>query len=389
MSPSSKPKDALRVTKPSKRLHDFAADLTHALNRCVPSDDPHPYDQVVVLAIHWYNDDLDVVPLENKLLDVFKKIYHYDVESYTIPQKQPDKSLINRLSNWTLQYADKRTLRICIYSGHASAVGPTDENWYFGGRLNSDGTLAGPTLDWHRVRSSCESSDGGDDGDLCYIFDCCSAGSGALYDGPELICASEFEQMAGASLMFAFTQALIDTLKDLNGEPCSLANMFSILYRNSSQHSVAASPLHILEKNTSSIVLQKLTTGQCTLLKSDTQKSKHKVLISVHLFDDRPDLKSWENWLTKSMPSGVLSADIKIESVFDSKSSIILVTLPLELWTMLDPTDQAFTFIGFVTSSNRLTLGGQGQLQLPFHGSSSPQSKENTPFSHQYRKSLG
>jgi hypothetical protein len=227
------------------------------------------------------------------------------------------------------------------------------------------------------------------EGDICYLFGCGSAGSGALYDGPELMCVSGLEQTAGDNLRFSFTRALIDTLQDLDGQQCTMANLFAILYRNSSQHNVSTSPLHVMRKNAPSTVLQKLSTARegRTSSKTISTQSEDKVLISVHLSDDRPNLQAWKKWLTQNIPAGALSAEIKIESVFESRSTIALVTLPLELWTVLDPTDESFTFIGFVTSSNR--LGGDYGAQLPARGSPVPQSQENTPFAHHRGKSLG
>ncbi|KAL3483793.1 hypothetical protein BJX62DRAFT_230743 [Aspergillus germanicus] len=386
MTRSSKPKDAFRVQKATKRLEEFAGNLQHALTRCLPTGNQQPYDKVSVLALHWFNDDLSLVPLEQELLDVFKNIYGFDVESYTIPKVKSMIYLNSKLANWTVEYNDERTLRICVYSGHASPAGPTDENWYFGGRTRSDGSLAGPTLDWNRVRGACEMGEG----DILYLFDCCSAGSGAFYNGPELMCAAGFEQNAGDNLRLSFTRAVIDTLQDLDGQQCTVANLFAILYRNSSQHNVSRSPLHVMRKNVPSIVLQKLSSTapeERTSSKTVSKQSQDKVLISVHLSDSRPNVQAWKKWLTQNIPAGVLSAEIKIESLFDSGSSIALVTLPLELWTVLDPTDESFTFIGFVTSSNR--LGSEHGDQLPVRSSPGPQSQENAPFAHQRGKSLG
>jgi hypothetical protein len=132
MTRSSKPKDAFRIQKATKRLEEFAGNLQLALTRCVPTGNQQPYDKVSVLALHWFNDDLSLVPLEQELLDVFKNIYGFDVESYTIPKIKSMIYLNSKLANWTVEYNDKRTLRICVYSGHASPAGPTDEKWYFG-----------------------------------------------------------------------------------------------------------------------------------------------------------------------------------------------------------------------------------------------------------------
>ncbi|RDW74547.1 uncharacterized protein DSM5745_07209 [Aspergillus mulundensis] len=368
MSRSSKPKDAFRVAKATKRLRGFASDLEAAIQRCLPSRTGY-YDQVSVIAMHWENDDLGVLPLEKALLDIFKNQYGYDVESFEIPEDRPQKNLTEKLVSWTSKHEGEQALRIVIYSGHASAAGPTDLHWYFAGQVDNSGNLTGPSLDWNGMKAICEYGTG----DLCYIFDCCSAGSGpgALYDGAEMLCASVFEQTAGADPKFSFTQALIDTLDDLKGAPCTIANLFAILYRNSSQHEVAASPLHIAKRNSPSIVLEKLVTetvpnpmtktalGDTKESKPKSQK-KHKVLLAVHIADDNPSLAAWKQWLlSRNIPPGVLSAEITVEAVYETEpcSSLLLVTIPLEIWTVLDPTDEAFSFISFVNSSGR--TGGQ------------------------------
>jgi hypothetical protein len=48
-----------------------------------------------------------------------------------------------------------------------------------------------------------------------------------------------------------------------------------------------------------------------------------------------PDLEEWKNWLTTNILSHILSSDITIEGYFQGSSSILLVTLPVKVWTML------------------------------------------------------
>ncbi|KAL4900735.1 hypothetical protein BDW74DRAFT_188139 [Aspergillus multicolor] len=398
MSSSSKPKDAFRVAKPTKKLRAFATDLEAALQRCIPSKTTRHYEKASVLALHWEKDDLNVVPLEKALLDVFKSQYGYDVESYEIPEQNSQEELAEELLDWTREHKGEQALRIVVYSGHSSGAGPTDPHWYFGGRADSNGNLVGSQIDWLRLRQCCEyASD-----DLCYIFDCCSAGSDAFYDGPEILCASGFQQTAGADPKFSFTQAFIDTLEDLEGAPSSIANIFATLYRNSAKSNVAASPLHIAKKNAPSIVLQKLVikTLSKTMTKTALGDKKgkkpatqkiHKVLVAVHIEDDKPDLAAWKQWLTQNIPDGVLSADVNIEAVFETSSSLLLVTLPLELWTMLDPTDTAFRFVSFVNSSGRAVGQShqEAQPQFPICSPPGPRSSENVHPSHRHGKSLG
>lgn len=48
---------------------------------------------------------------------------------------------------------------------------------------------------------------------------------------------------------------------------------------------------------------------------------------------------------------------IRSESAFDSHSTLLLVSIPLPLWTFL-PDNPAYSFVGLITSRNRLTSRG-------------------------------
>lgn len=130
--PTSKPKDSFRVVKTGKTLQSFASNLERALKTSLPSSGK-PYDRVSVLAFHWANDDMGVDKLETELLGVFRDIYGFETESWTIPVVgKPEKQLAKKLVNWTEDHEGERTLRIYIYSGHASSHGTVDHEWYFG-----------------------------------------------------------------------------------------------------------------------------------------------------------------------------------------------------------------------------------------------------------------
>lgn len=65
------------------------------------------------------------------------------------------------------------------------------------------------------------------------------------------------------------------------------------------------------------------------------------------------DVKAWEAWLLRKIPDDVLSVDIKVEGSFHSHSTVVLLTVPIEVWTML--TDHpGYKFISLVTSNNGL-----------------------------------
>lgn len=228
---------------------------------------------------------------------------------------------------------------------------------------------------------------------MLYIFDCCSAGSVAMHNGPETIAAVGWDQSASASLDISFTQKLIETLQGLNGEPETIAGIYTTLFRDARKNKIGASPVHIPKNGSSSITLARHSKTRAVTRKQSghlPSKTDHRVLLSVHIRDviGEPDLEQWTKWLTKNIPSGVLSVDIKIESLFHG-SSIILVTMPVEIWTMLPADDPSFNFIGHVASNNVLPeLKSDIQSSLPFRPIA-PSGEENQPFSHRQRKSLG
>lgn len=73
------------------------------------------------------------------------------------------------------------------------------------------------------------------------------------------------------------------------------------------------------------------------------------VMISLALEDDqRLDLKAWEQWLS-SFPA--LAKFVKVQGVFKSHSTLLLLSLPVMVWDLL-PDDPACGFVAFIRSNN-------------------------------------
>ncbi|KAE8407557.1 hypothetical protein BDV37DRAFT_279728 [Aspergillus pseudonomiae] len=358
-----------------KRLQDFASDLKKALDGVTPTAHGY-YRDVSVLALRWQNDDMRVGRLESELLNIFAGVYNFRTESYQIPVAEPYPSLNYKLLSWSTSRGGEHTLRIVVYSGHAEFAGTTDFRWFLAGRANANGNLMGPRIDWRRVSGAIDNIKG----DILYIFDCCSAASSAIERGPETIAASGWGQMATGNHDFSFTQVLIDTLNDLKGAPETAAGIYARLFRNAYQNQIGACPVHIPKEGSPSITLQKLEPREVQRLKALKAPGSNRVLISVKTRDEisELDLKSWTKWLTTNMPPGVLAVDVKIEAAFQG-SGLILVTMPVELWTMLPADDSAYRFIAHVTSNNTLPRLTQG---LPIRPAP-PSGPENQPFHRQ------
>jgi hypothetical protein len=84
--------------------------------------------------------------------------------------------------------------------------------------------------------------------------------------------------------------------------------------------------------------------------------SESRVLITIRLQNsaEMPGLIGWKQWLAKNIPPSVDPSQITIEGQFDIGSSLILVALPVAIWTALPANDTAYGFVSFVNSGNRL-----------------------------------
>jgi len=84
-----------------------------------------------------------------------------------------------------------------------------------------------------------------------------------------------------------------------------------------------------------------------------------EVLISVRLTPDalnEADIDAWAKWIL-SLPDGVSDVTlkgqaVKIEGLYRSYSSLVILRMPVETWTCLSGY-RAFGFIGYVTSANQ------------------------------------
>lgn len=82
---------------------------------------------------------------------------------------------------------------------------------------------------------------------------------------------------------------------------------------------------------------------------SEPNENVPHVMISLALEDDqRLDLNAWESWLT-SFPA--LAKYVKVQGVFKSHSTLLLVSMPVMVWDLL-PEDHATSFVAFIRSNN-------------------------------------
>lgn len=124
---TAKTPDSFEAQQARKRLDQFSADLETAINHATKFK---PYRKTAVIAFHWQNDDMGVLPLERELLGVFKSVYGFETASFTIPLIESQFKLLECLVSWSRRSSGEDTLRIFVYSGHASFAGTVASHWY-------------------------------------------------------------------------------------------------------------------------------------------------------------------------------------------------------------------------------------------------------------------
>ena len=86
------------------------------------------------------------------------------------------------------------------------------------------------------------------------------------------------------------------------------------------------------------------------------QQAKYpQILVSIRLENDTLDQQAWLDYFRLMPPE---AKDIKIEGVYQSFSTLVLLRLPIVVWDLL-PDNAAYTFVGFVTSENTVSTISQ------------------------------
>jgi hypothetical protein len=78
------------------------------------------YVDVRVLLLSWESDDLGVDDEVSALASVFRDIYRFDVEWWTIPDETPGRHTTKKVIQFVESGNDPDTLLILYYAGHAA-----------------------------------------------------------------------------------------------------------------------------------------------------------------------------------------------------------------------------------------------------------------------------
>jgi hypothetical protein len=82
---------------------------------------------------------------------------------------------------------------------------------------------------------------------------------------------------------------------------------------------------------------------------SSTGNDEHpQILLTIRLEKTELDIPVWREWV-RNLP--VEGKDVKIEGIYRSFSTLLLLRMPVAIWDLL-PENQAYSFVGFVTPEN-------------------------------------
>ncbi|KAK4123281.1 hypothetical protein N657DRAFT_574032 [Parathielavia appendiculata] len=350
--------------------------------------------------LHWKCDDLFVLPELEDLEKCFREHYNFQTDIFSIPSENSHLELMLKVADMVKQHESEDTLFVVYYGGHARIDESRQSTWCANRRPGS------PWLQWSAIQTLLERSVS----DVLILLDCCAGAASATFPTgksiTETISASSWDAIAPDPGRYSFTNALIEVLEEWRQRTFSAAMLHAeILARlkhprpiliNGKHFEARSTPVHFMmtsNHRAPSIEVCRLVprkqrppsppdelpywghpTPQPRLIEgrnpveqyplthhltpdfripraSEPNEDEPHVLISLALEDDqRLDLNDWKTWLA-AFPA--MAKYVKVQGVFKSHSTLLLLSLPVMVWDFL-PDDPACSFIAFVRSNNLL-----------------------------------
>lgn len=258
-----------------------------------------------------------------------------------------------------------------------------------------------PWLQWSAIQTLLERSIS----DVLILLDCCAGAASASFPTgqsiTETISASSWDAIAPDPGRYSFTNALIEVLQEWRQRTFSAAMLHAeVLARlkhprpiliNGKHFEARSTPVHFMmtsnHRAPSIEICRVVPPGRLPPsppnelaywnrpshplmiegrnpveqyprvpdfhipAASEPNEDEPHVLISLALEDDqRLDLNDWETWLA-AFPA--IAKYVKVQGVFKSHSTLLLLSLPVMVWDFL-PDDPACSFVAFVRSNNLL-----------------------------------
>lgn len=382
---------------PRPYIENFATFQRHVRDglKNLKSQDVH-YDRIEALMVYWKGSDVPKVAENAKELGnlLGEAPYNFTVTPHEIDYRSLSQDKIDdnfrdalRTVEDRLRAQNKETssLFILYYGGHG-VVDRADHLW-------KPTKSSGKSLFWSNYQSQMY----GLNCDILYLFDCCY--SLAMVETPltkshhrrrcEILCSSGLKEPSGAQNRTLFTEALVKLLKKkrvdiLDGKAAigglTFADICFTMTGQEIRNDLIAEPRwQVVAPNPAfrgkitlakkGVEIETITphapgddsdSGYESQKGSRSQLSNARILIKIRLRDPAEALSSddWLKWF-EDRPHNVAHVDIavvkKIEwvGVFESDSSLALITVPMWLWHSMEQ-DPACESLGLVRSKNLL-----------------------------------
>ncbi|XXH04792.1 hypothetical protein Hte_011214 [Hypoxylon texense] len=383
--------DISRVSYHVKHLPEFAKTLEDSATRAFPNrGSSQRYKKVHALLLHWTCDDLFVLKELDDLEACLREEYSFETETFPIPSDNAHLELMLKIGAMIKEHESSDTLFLVYYGGHARIDESRQSTWC--GTRSSDS----PWLQWSAIQTLLERSLS----DVLILLDCCAGAASATFPNgnsiTETISASSWDAIAPDPGRYSFTNTLIEVLQEWKRRTFSAAMLHAeILARlkhprpemlNGKHFEARATPVHFMmtaNHKAPSIEIARIispdarppsppqepgyeenapngrSAGPQDIVGSEPNEDVPHVMISLALEEDqRLNINDWQHWLS-NIPA--LAKYVKVQGVFKSHSTLLLLSMPVMVWDLL-PDNQACNFVAFIRSNN-LAIGSQNGPQ--------------------------
>ncbi|KAH0336362.1 hypothetical protein KCU81_g8609, partial [Aureobasidium melanogenum] len=257
----------------------------------------------------------------------------------------------------------------------------------------------GPSFDYTRYRNMLDTYTRGE---VLILLDCCYASAAiAGHDGPEILAACPWYDVASSDPARCFTTTLNTALTNMNGAPCKVADLYTVMKRDPTYMNMTVSPIHVLGAGKSQSVTLAKCTGQNTVAQVSRSKriaqqhghATDRVVLTVHIVDvaQGNDIQQWIQWLTRDVPNNIASIDVKVEVIAAHRSESIqlLFSVPTWVWTCMDPTVEAISFVSHVRGHNFLPPPTPRPVGMPLRQVRQNQNENRSLGGHKHSASMG
>ncbi|KAG5943970.1 hypothetical protein E4U53_006976 [Claviceps sorghi] len=393
--PISATHDISRTSFHVKHIGAFAQRLEDSATRAFPNRGrtSQRYKKVQALLLHWSSDDLFVLPELEDLEKCLRQDFAFGTDVFAIPSENSHLELMMRVGQVIKAHESQDTLLLIYYGGHARIDESRQSTWY------ATRDQSSPWLQWSAIQTLLERSKS----DVLILLDCCAGAASATFPHgdsiTETISASSWDAIAPNPGRYSFTEALIGVLQEWRMRTFSAAMLHAELLArlkhprpvtiDGNHFEARSTPVHFMmtaNHKAPSIELSRvlpfdevagpiagpiagparpqditppLSKGRAAdsgddailggLASNEPNEDTPHVMISLALEDDQQlDINAWEQWLSV-FPS--MARYVKVQGVFRSHSTLMLLSLPVTIWDFL-PDDPAISFVAFIRSNN-------------------------------------